>query len=168
MSLPSANSFTGDPNAHDVSKFKDGMTGTCLCGNITVTINDPDLFTKPRGHLCHCANCRKVAGSYVSSSLLIDRSAVDIQDPNGALKTFNDWNTGSGKKVARSFCGTCGSPIMSEPDALPNRRVVKLGMFPRIPQPEMENFAAHKQPWQGNHDGLVQFATVLGGKKLGE
>lgn len=64
---------TGDPNAHAPTKFQDGMSGTCLCGSITVTINDSELFTKKRGHLCHCANCRKVAGSYVASNLLIEQ-----------------------------------------------------------------------------------------------
>ena len=55
---------------------------------------------------------------------------------------------------------------MSEPDVLPGKRIVKMGMFPRIPQPEMENFALHKQSWQGSHEGLVQFETVRGGRKL--
>lgn len=39
------------------------MEGTCLCGAITVRVKDPDLFSRPRGHICRCDNCRKVAGS---------------------------------------------------------------------------------------------------------
>jgi hypothetical protein len=46
--------------------------------------------------------------------------------------------------------------------------IVKMGMFPRIPQPECESFALHRHPWQGKHDGLTQYETVKGGKKLGE
>jgi len=43
--------FSGDPNAHPIPEFSESMTGKCLCGSITVTIRDKDLFTKPRGHL---------------------------------------------------------------------------------------------------------------------
>lgn len=46
--------------------------------------------------------------------------------------------------------------------------IVKMGMFPRIPQPECESFALHRHPWQGKHGDLTQFEIVRGGKKLGE
>ena len=100
--------LTGDPKQHHESKFAESMTGSCLCGSIVVTINDNELFTKDRGHLCHCSNCRKVAGSYVASNLLIEEDKVNIEDRNGALKEFVDKDTGSGKSLSRYFCGTCG------------------------------------------------------------
>lgn len=99
---------TGDPKQHDASKFADGMSGSCLCGSITVKINDNDLFSKPRGHLCHCANCRKVAGSYVASNLLIEKEKVEITDRDGTLKVYKDQATLSGNPVYRSFCGVDG------------------------------------------------------------
>ena len=101
-------SLTGNPNQHDISKFSEGMSGTCLCGSIQVTINDKELFTKPRGHLCHCSNCRKVAGSYVASNLLIEEEKVKLEDRKGTMKEFIDKDTGSGKGLSRFFCGTCG------------------------------------------------------------
>lgn len=100
--------FTGDPNSHDISKFSDGMSATCLCGSIKVTINDKELFSRKRGHLCHCANCRKVAGSYVSSNLAIEKEKVVVDDPQKALRKYRDYATASGKCVERCFCGTCG------------------------------------------------------------
>lgn len=100
--------LTGDPNQHDPSKFAESLTGHCLCGSIHVTITDSELFTKPRGHLCHCSNCRKVAGSYVSSNLVIEEEKVKIEDKNGTLKEFIDKETGSGTQLSRFFCGTCG------------------------------------------------------------
>lgn len=57
---------------------------------------------------------------------------------------------------------------MSIAEALPALVIVKMGMFPRIPQPECESFALHRHPWQGKHEGLTQFEIVRGGKKLGE
>lgn len=98
------NAPTGDPKQHDVDKFKDGMSGSCLCGSITVTLKEKGLFDKPRGHLCHCANCRKVAGSYVASNLLIDAANVEIEDRDGTLTSYEDRETLSGNPVYRYFC----------------------------------------------------------------
>jgi hypothetical protein len=100
--------LTGDPKSHPDSELASGMSGHCLCGSIHVTIKDPDLFSRRRGHLCHCANCRKIAGSYVAANLVIEEDKVTIEDRDGTLKYFDDYETGSGKAVRRSFCGTCG------------------------------------------------------------
>lgn len=102
------NQPTGDPKQHDTSKFADGISGSCLCGSITVTIKEKGLFDKPRGHLCHCANCRKVAGSYVASNLLLSEGDVEITDKDGTLKTYEDRASLSGNPVYRSFCSTDG------------------------------------------------------------
>ncbi|KAK4993238.1 hypothetical protein LTR50_000579 [Elasticomyces elasticus] len=158
--------LTGDPNQHDISKFSEELTGNCLCGSIKVTIKDNELFTKPRGHLCHCANCRKVAGSYVASNLVIEEDKVEIDDAKGTLKEFVDTETMSGKPLSRFFCGTCGNPIKSVTPAYPGKIVVKMGMFPRIPQPEFESFALHRHPWQAQHAGVVQYKTRSFGEKM--
>lgn len=99
---------TGDPKQHDTSEFSEGMSGSCLCGSITVTIKDKELFSKPKGHLCHCANCRKVAGSYVASNMLMETDKVDIKDRDGTLRTYKDQHTLSGNPVFRKFCSVDG------------------------------------------------------------
>jgi len=105
--------FTGNPNAHHPSTFSESITGTCLCGSISVTIKDPELFTSPngKGHLCHCANCRKASGSYVAANLAIEKEKVEIVDRKGTLKRYEDWETASGKVVLRCFCGVCGKYV---------------------------------------------------------
>lgn len=117
---------TGDPKQHHPSKFADSISGSCLCGSITVTLNEQGLFDKPRGHLCHCANCRKVAGSYVASNLLMDETSVHIADRDGTLNVYDDYATLSGNKVERYFCskdgkyvGASSSSYISFPDFAP-------------------------------------------------
>lgn len=105
---PTTNPLTGDPNAHSPSTLSPTLTGTCLCKSIRVTIHDADLFTRPRGHLCHCANCRKVAGSYVSANLAIEKEKVVVEDGEGMMRRYEDRETGSGGVVRRCFCGGCG------------------------------------------------------------
>ncbi|KAF2154618.1 hypothetical protein K461DRAFT_275747 [Myriangium duriaei CBS 260.36] len=158
--------LTGDPNSHHISKFSEKLSGTCLCGSVQVTINDKELFTRPRGHLCHCANCRKVAGSYVASNLIIEEEKVEIVDRDGTLKEYTDTQTGSGKSLGRFFCGNCGNPIKSVTPAFPGKVIIKMGMFPRIPQPEAESFASHRHEWQGKHEGMDQYKIKLFQEKL--
>ncbi|OAK94119.1 hypothetical protein IQ06DRAFT_298574 [Phaeosphaeriaceae sp. SRC1lsM3a] len=158
----------GNPNTYPLSGFSSGLSSTCLCGAIRVTIHDSELFSRPRGHLCHCANCRKVAGSYVSANLAIEKEKVEVKDEKGVMKRYKDYATGSGKCVERCFCGECGNPIMSLAEIFPKMVIVKMGMFPRIPQPECESFALHRHDWQGKHGDMPQFEIVRGGKKLGE
>jgi hypothetical protein len=105
--------LTGDPKSHPKSSFSKSTTGHCLCGSIHVTITDDELFIKKRGHLCHCANCRKVAGSYVSANLIIEEEKVKIEDRKGTRKVYEDYETGSGNPVFRNFCGECGKCVLS-------------------------------------------------------
>ncbi|KAG9689772.1 hypothetical protein KCU95_g9152, partial [Aureobasidium melanogenum] len=158
--------LTGDPKRHDLSSFKDSLSGSCLCGSITVTIHDNELFTKPRGHLCHCANCRKVSGSVVSANLIMEEEKVDITDRDGTLKVYQDEATNSGNPVSRYFCAVDGNPVMSKVEALPGKAIIKLGMMPVIPTPEMESFAAHKHTWFKKPEGVTSYKILRGGELL--
>ncbi|KAF2100131.1 hypothetical protein NA57DRAFT_56059 [Rhizodiscina lignyota] len=162
------NPLTGDPKSHDVSEFKDSITGHCLCGSITVTIRDPTLFDGRHGHICHCANCRKVSGSFAAPNLAIEKDKVTIEDKNRTLKVYEDYETMSGNVVRRAFCSNCGSPVRSETPMYDGqgKLVIKMGMFPRIPTPEFETFADHRHPWQGKHEGVTQFKIARGGPTL--
>lgn len=45
--------------------------------------------------------------------------------------------------------------------------VLKLGVFPRVPQPEWEAFAVRRQTWEVPVDGCIQYKLVGGpGKEL--
>ncbi|KAF1952898.1 hypothetical protein CC80DRAFT_495029 [Byssothecium circinans] len=174
LPIPTNNpQFTGDPKTHDPSTFTHGITGTCLCGAISLTVHE-NLWASPqKGHLCHCANCRKISGSFVASNLAIEKEKVVLDDPNAKLKVYDDYATGSGKVVKRCFCGDCGCPIMSQPAILPHLWILKTGIFPRIPKPEAESFVAHRQSWEDERGGggledVVLYETVRGGKKFGE
>ncbi|KAH8811338.1 Mss4-like protein [Xylogone sp. PMI_703] len=158
--------LTGNPNAYPIASFAGGMSGTCLCGSITVTVNDPDLFTGRRGHLCHCGNCRKLTGSFASSNLIIEEAKVEIIDRQGTLKKYIDTNTGSGNPVNRFFCSVCANPIKSASSKLVGKIVLKTGLFPRMPAPADEAFAEHRHEWEGEIPGITHFKFGLGSEKL--
>ncbi|KAI0522068.1 Mss4-like protein [Xylaria bambusicola] len=156
----------GNPNDHPITEFEKELRGSCLCGSICVTIRDADLFTHPRGHLCHCSNCRKVAGSFVAANLVIETEKVDIQDSSGTLKTYNDYDTLSGNPVYRSFCSVDGNPIKSESPLYQGKVILKMGIFPRIPEPGAEGFALHRHAWEPEFEGTVKYKLARGGEKL--
>jgi hypothetical protein len=100
--------LTGDPKQYPPNHFSKSITGTCLCGSVNVTINE-DIFAAPSTYICHCSNCRKVSGSYAAPNLRIAKEKVEILDRQGSLKVYEDWETGSGNVVKRTFCSGCGS-----------------------------------------------------------
>ena len=58
------------------------------------------------------------------------------------------------------------SPIKSVTPNIPGHIIQKMGMFPRIPRPEMETFADHRHDWQGKHEGLIQYRLTIHGNKV--
>ena len=76
---------------------------------VKVKVNDDNLFGEQRrGHICHCANCRKVAGGICGVNLIIENEKVEFPNGQDAIKKFDDPETLSGTPVSRYFCGTCG------------------------------------------------------------
>lgn len=55
------------------------------------------------------------------------------------------------------------SPISSETDLYPGKIVLKLGIFPRIPQPEAEGFGLHKHDWEGEITGVETYEIKWAG-----
>lgn len=60
------------------------------------------------------------------------------------------------------------SPIKSETAAYPGKTVVKMGIMPRIPEPEVEGFGAHRHPWQGWHPGTTVYKVKWAGPEKEE
>jgi hypothetical protein len=77
-------------------------------GPVTVTINVSDLFSRRRGPICHCANCRIVRGSYTASNMIIAESKVQVKDQDSTLAVFLDTPTRSGVPFQRWFRNRCG------------------------------------------------------------
>lgn len=162
--------LTGDPSSHDLFSLKEGMQGSCLCGNIILKITQKGLFDKPNGHICHCLNCRRFSGAASVNILTLPTSNLTVTDSKNFLKAYHDTDTGSGNTVARSFCSNCGSPIGCLPILpAPQISVVALGLFQRIPEPEFEVFTKHRQAWvkplagqEGQYEYAEEFLGYVG------
>ncbi len=74
--------------------------GGCLCGAVTYRIDGPmrDVVA------CHCRQCRKTSGHYVSATAVRAENLTVSED--GALRWFR-----SSAAAERGFCGVCGSNL---------------------------------------------------------
>ncbi|OAL36101.1 hypothetical protein AYO20_04515 [Fonsecaea nubica] len=130
------------------------MEGECLCKAVAVKVNDDNLFGEQRrGHFCHCANCRKVAGGIFGANLTIEEEKVEFPKGKGNLKQYtvrrpfhdlhhprspdvcslcsnrdNFPTTGSRHTQRDPIATTCGVPIMSVTPLYKGKVVLKLGL----------------------------------------
>ncbi|MEM1433065.1 MAG: GFA family protein [Pseudomonadota bacterium] len=95
-------------------------TGRCLCGGIHYEF--PRAAVLAAGH-CHCTDCQKATGSGKATIVFVEAAALNI---DGELRSFTV--TGSeGTQVTRSFCPTCGSPLISSVAEQPGLVFIKAG-----------------------------------------
>jgi len=79
--------------------------GTCLCGAVSLEIDEP-LEKSPEA--CHCSQCRKQTGNFFVG-VNVRRSALRV-----AQEERLTWYQSS-EKVLRGFCSTCGSVMFWKP-----------------------------------------------------
>ena len=80
-------------------------TGSCLCGGVKYEVNGPLRAVVA----CHCEQCRKQTGTYMSATAAKDADLKIIE--NGSLKWFR-----SSQSASRGFCGECGSVLFWKGD----------------------------------------------------
>lgn len=90
--------------------------GGCLCGAVRYTVAWPPLATA----VCHCKNCQKQAGSALSVVAVVARADLAV---TGQLTVYRDKGT-SGQDVLRQFCGTCGSPVLTDTPAAQEQDII--------------------------------------------
>lgn len=127
------------------------ISGGCLCGAIRYVAETEPTFTA----VCHCRNCQKQTGT--SASLIVGLPAGSLK-VSGALKTFRD-SGGSGKNVDRRFCPECGSPILTDVEAMPSLTFLKAGTLDDTSwlKPAIEIYCDSAQRWVQHIDGAQRF-----------
>jgi hypothetical protein len=97
--------------------------------------------------VCHCSHCQRQSGGAFSVNLIAHESQLAV---SGTLTTFEDRGEhGDDVYVRRRFCGTCGSPIVSELAKSAGIIAVKAGTLDDTSavQPGIEAWCVDRQPW---------------------
>ena len=94
-------------------------SGRCLCGACHYEIDGP-LDT---AGVCYCEDCRRVTGSAFGVSVRVLKSNLRLSGETRAFTKAAE----SGARLARHFCGTCGSPLYTASDRHPEAVFIKAG-----------------------------------------
>lgn len=118
-------------------------TGRCLCGQVSYELTGDLIATA----VCHCEHCQRQSGGAFSVNLIANEAQLDV---SGALQTYEDRGEhGDAVYVRRRFCGSCGSPIVSELVQTAGVIAVKAGTLDDRSEvkPTVEVWCVDRQPW---------------------
>jgi hypothetical protein len=119
------------------------QTGRCLCGAVTYELTGDLIATA----ICHCDHCQRQSGGAFSVNLIARDSQLTI---DGELKTYGErGELGDDVYVRRRFCGSCGSPIVSELAKTGGVGAVKAGTLDdkAAVLPTVEVWCVDRQRW---------------------
>ncbi len=125
------------------------ISGRCYCGAIAVSATQAPQVVA----YCHCVDCRRASGAPVVAMAGFDEDAVTFTPNEGRAASVNPG-------VTRSFCGSCGSPLMSRFDYLPGQVYVPVGLLDQASElaPQVHSHDAQRLPWLRIADDLERFA----------
>ncbi len=129
------------------------ITGGCLCGAVRYELSAPMLF----GGFCYCTDCRKSSGVH-AASMAVPEAALTI---TGETREFSKIG-GSGHPVARVFCPTCGSPILSK-GGRPGVVMLKAGTLddPEYFKPMASIYTSRAPSWDKPREGMPAFPEMM-------
>lgn len=118
------------------------ITGRCLCGSVTYELEGDPIATA----VCHCDHCQRQSGGAFSVNVIALPAQLSI---SGELRTYVETGEDDdGEYVHRRFCGSCGSPIVSEMLGT-GAIAVKAGTLDdkSSVSPTVEVWCVDRQPW---------------------
>ena len=130
------------------------MKGGCHCGNIRFEVKGKPLWTG----FCHCSDCKKISGS-------VGMGFVEYNLKNFNILKGKPTEYKSSKKVKRSFCDRCGSPITYSyifMKKYKDKIYIPLGIFDNSKNFGIKEhiFVSQKLPWIHIHSNISQDITM--------
>lgn len=118
-------------------------TGRCLCGAVTYELEGDPIATA----VCHCEHCQRQSGGAFSVNVVAMEAQLTV---SGTLQTYVETGEDDdGEYVRRRFCGSCGSPVVSELVGAGGVVAVKAGTLDDHSdvRPTVEVWCVDRQPW---------------------
>ena len=128
------------------------FTGGCLCGAIRYRAAGDPIASGA----CHCRDCQYVSGGAPAHVIIMLEGDVTITKGNPRAC----WSTSvKGNRVARHFCGECGTPLFAENAAHPEFLPIKIGSLddPSWFRPGGHIWVSSAQPWHHIDSALPQW-----------
>ncbi len=130
------------------------INGGCWCGKVRYAADLDPTFVA----VCHCHACQKASGSAFGVIVALPANALAI---TGEVATY-DTTGASGKGKHHHFCPSCGSPVFSTVDVIPDMKMVRSGTLDDAGwiKPTIEIMCEEKQPWVSLGGDLKSFAGM--------
>jgi hypothetical protein len=123
--------------------------GGCMCGAVRYQVEGPPL----RADFCHCRMCQRAAGAPVVAwgTWSMDRFSWLQGEPRSFV---------SSAKGTRSFCPSCGTPLVFVDPTGPAQADVTLASLddPAVYQPGCHAWVTSRIPWLEIGDRLPRHA----------
>ena len=123
-------------------------SGHCLCKAIQFAYDAEPNWTLN----CHCEDCRRAVSAPMATWISVPNSAFRFTA--GEPRYYE-----SSKRVRRSFCGRCGSPLTYENGKLPNEiHVLAVALSdPSSVEPSAHIAVKDQLPWFEAADDLPRY-----------
>ena len=133
------------------------VTGGCACGAIRYELSADPSFTVN----CYCRDCQRSSGAAMASIMAAPKGALKML--KGDARQYSVTGD-SGKKVTRSFCATCGSPMFTALEAAPEIVGIKMSTLddPNRYKPAMSIYTSSALSWAPIADHLPKFPKMPG------
>jgi hypothetical protein len=125
------------------------LTGGCYCRAIRYEVTGEPFHST----LCHCSDCRRVAGAPAVAWFSVAASGFRVTA--GAPRRFR-----SSPRVEREFCGACGTALTFRHAGLAGEIDVTTCSLdaPELVPPKDHTWVGERLTWLQTEDGLPGFA----------
>ena len=129
------------------------ISGSCFCKAVKYEL----MSESQMQGLCYCTDCQCVGGSSHWASYAV--APADFRLLAGTLTSYT-YDPGSGREVTRYFCGTCGTQIVVQSDALEVASVNAMTFDDSSAfNPEIAYFTSSAPTWCDIDEGLTPFGA---------
>jgi len=132
--------------------MKTPFSGGCACGAIRYESTAAPVLMLH----CHCRDCQRSSGGPFSSFVVVPKDAFKLLQGEPRIHTCP---SDAGGLNHRSFCPDCGSPLMSQPDAVPGIVAIRTASLddPSSFKPQMDVWTCDAHPWDQMNPALPKF-----------
>ena len=128
-------------------------TGSCTCGAVRYEFDEAPILMVA----CHCALCRKAAGSAFATWLLVHLRSLRWGSGDDGIGEHHSSSHGR-----RLFCKLCGSALGNLTESRPNVMHLAAGTLDDDPgvRVSFHVFVSSKAPWSTITDSLPQYGEL--------
>ena len=118
------------------------FNGGCLCGASRYQADGDAIGFVA----CHCRDCQHVAAGAAANIVMLRKDEVTV-----TAGQAQEWTKqgDSGRRITRSFCGICGTPLFIALEMLPDMLGIMAGSLddPSLFRPGVEIWLSSAPPW---------------------